>query len=695
VTATARPIATATASTHRPRQLRLGLLAAVGLAVFGVTVLLSVQVTPEQRDSYGLGLAPGWDVGLNGLVLLVLGLVVLWRRPRHAVGRVLAVFGLFWLLVGFCDAYDGWALQDAPPAAPGAQLALWFSGRFGSFLLVGVPLLLLVYPTGRFLEGAWGVVSRLSVGSVAAWGAAVVLLPGGLSTDAGRASGLDLDAGTLPVDPTLGDAVVGVLGVVALVGGLASVAVVWRRHRLSTGLERKRIHWLLWAALAVVGLFAGASLMPFSTQVQEILFSLGVLTPALALTIGLVEPELVGIDELLSGTLLGGVTAAVVVAVDLLALDLLGRALDRPLAQQTVVLLSLALAALLYLPLRHLLVGRVRRLVFGTRDDPYDVVAGLASRLESEGDAAAQLAAVADAVARAFGVGYVRVEVDRPGGERLTATHGVAPAEVRSLPITFRDKAVGRIVLPRDGVRARLSSRDEELLGDLVRQAAMAARSARLAEELQDSRERLVLAREEERRRIRRDLHDGLGPALSGVVFRIESARLVVSHDALAADRGLEVARNQVQDVIADVRRLVHDLRPPALDDLGLLGALRQQADALSTPAFTVHVEAGDDVGDLPAAVEVAAYRVAGEAVTNAARHSRAARCDVSLCTSEHELHVEVRDDGVGIPADALSGVGLVSLRERVAELGGRAEVVCPPEGGTTVRAALPLRSTP
>jgi signal transduction histidine kinase len=297
-------------------------------------------------------------------------------------------------------------------------------------------------------------------------------------------------------------------------------------------------------------------------------------------------------------------------------------------------------------------------------------------------------------VARAFGVSYVHVEVDRPGGERLVATHGTPPAALRTLPISFRGAVVGRIVLPRDGLRARLSRRDEALLGDLVRQAALASRSARLAEELQESRERLVLAREEERRRIRRDLHDGLGPALSGVVFRIESARLVVADDPAAADRGLEVARTQVQDVIADVRRLVHDLRPPALDDLGLLGALRQQATVLTAPGFGVHVDAGDEVGDLPAAVEVAAYRVVGEALTNAARHAQATRCDVVLRADDAQLRVEVRDDGIGVPATAVAGVGLVSLRERVAELGGRAEVVCPPGGGTTVRAWLPLRST-
>ncbi|MDU0315747.1 sensor histidine kinase [Phycicoccus sp. M110.8] len=693
MTVTARTIASATAPADRRRQLRLGLLATAGVVVFVATVLLAAQVSRAQRESYGMSLSPGWDSGLNGLVLLALGLVVVRRLPGHAVGRVMVLFGLFWLLVGFCDAYDGWALRDAPPPAVGAQLALWFSGRFGSFLLVGVPLLLLLYPTGRFLAGAWGVVSRLAVAVVVLWATAVVLLPGSLNGDPTGAAGLSYDAGTLPVDPGVGDAVTGVLGVLALCGGLASVVVVWRRHRRSTGLERRRIRWLLWAASAVVVLFVAASLVPLSTRAQDVLFAVGVLLPAVAVTIGLVQPDLVGVDELLSGTLLNGVAAMAVVAVDLAVLALLTDGLGVRLDQRTEVVLVLGLGAVVYLALRHLLVGRVRRLVFGTRDNPYDAVAGLASRLESAADARGQLAAVADAVAGAFGVRYVRVEVDRPGG-RLSATHGSEPAATRTLPITFREATIGRLVVPRDGVRARLSARDEALLGDLVRQAALAARSARLTEELQDSRERLVLAREEERRRVRRDLHDGLGPALSGVVFRIETARLVLSHDPLAASQSLDVAVSQVQDVVADVRRLVHDLRPPALDDLGLVGALRQQATSLSAQGFTVRVEA-DGVDALPAAVEVAAYRVVGEAVTNAARHARATRCDVCLEATAGELHLRVSDDGTGVDPGAVAGVGLVSLRERVAELGGHAEVVCPPEGGTVVRARLPLRSAP
>jgi signal transduction histidine kinase len=262
---------------------------------------------------------------------------------------------------------------------------------------------------------------------------------------------------------------------------------------------------------------------------------------------------------------------------------------------------------------------------------------------------------------------------------------------VQALPITYRGEEVGRLLLPRDGVRASLLSYDERLLADVVRQAAAAARASSLAAQLQRSREALVAAREEERRRLRRDLHDGLGPSLGAVVLRIDTARNLAATRPEEADALLRQARDDVAAALADVRRLVHDLRPPALDDLGLVRAVRQQADRLLAPRVAVEVVAGGDADELPAAVEVAAYRIASEALANVARHAHATRCTVDLARVDDSLVVSVTDDGVGIAPEAPAGVGLVSLRERAAELGGRCTVSCPDGGGTVVRAELPV----
>jgi signal transduction histidine kinase len=239
-------------------------------------------------------------------------------------------------------------------------------------------------------------------------------------------------------------------------------------------------------------------------------------------------------------------------------------------------------------------------------------------------------------------------------------------------------------------LRAALSTRDERLLADVVRQAAAAAHTSAVAVELQRGRERIVAAREEERRRLRRDLHDGLGPSLGAVALRIETARNLARTSADDADRVLRQAR---EDVAAALRMSgdYHDLRPPALDDVGLLGAVRQQADRLRAPNLATRVEGGAGLDALPAAIEVAAYRIASEALTNVSRHAGATSCRVRLTVEGSALVVEIADDGVGIRAETAAGVGLVSMRERAEELGGRCRVWCPNGRGTVVRAELPL----
>jgi signal transduction histidine kinase len=225
----------------------------------------------------------------------------------------------------------------------------------------------------------------------------------------------------------------------------------------------------------------------------------------------------------------------------------------------------------------------------------------------------------------------------------------------------------------------------------------MTDEALRLSADLQRSRERLVEAREEERRRLRRDLHDGLGPQLSSQALTIDAVRKLMRRDPDAAEELLLDLKADAQAAVTDIRRLVYGLRPPALDDLGFLGALRETAEELGAKGLSVSVEAPEKLPPLSAAVEVAAYRIAQEALTNVVRHAAADACTVSLAIDEGSvLCLEVRDDGRGIPglrenSPARAGVGLTSMRERATELGGSLVVEPLPEGGTSVRARLPL----
>jgi signal transduction histidine kinase len=209
-------------------------------------------------------------------------------------------------------------------------------------------------------------------------------------------------------------------------------------------------------------------------------------------------------------------------------------------------------------------------------------------------------------------------------------------------------------------------------------------------------REQLVLAREEERRRLRRDLHDGLGPALAAHSLKVGAARRLLNRDVPAAEHLLTELSTDIEATVADIRRLVYNLRPPALDELGLLGALRRFATTMTGDAgINLMVDVPERLPVLPAAVEVAAFRIVQEALANVVRHADATTCVVMVHTVHHAavpvLVIEVRDDGRGLPQQHRTGVGFVAMRERAAEVGGSVQVERLMPQGTAVSAALPL----
>jgi signal transduction histidine kinase len=206
----------------------------------------------------------------------------------------------------------------------------------------------------------------------------------------------------------------------------------------------------------------------------------------------------------------------------------------------------------------------------------------------------------------------------------------------------------------------------------------------------------LVTAREEERRRLRGDLHDGLGPQLAALTLTLDAARNLLRRDPEAAEQLLAAAKGDVVTAVEDVRRVVHDLRPPALDELGLLGAVGQQVQRFrriepGAQGLDVQLDVPPELPVLPAAVEVAAYRIVSEALTNVARHAGARTACVRIRCCGAALELEVADDGRGIEDGAPRGVGTASMRERAGELGGSVTVTRPPGGGTVVRAVLPV----
>ena len=363
-----------------------------------------------------------------------------------------------------------------------------------------------------------------------------------------------------------------------------------------------------------------------------------------------------------------------------------------------VALLSTGAAALVAIPLRDRLQRGVSRLLYGDRDDPYRAIARLGTHLEASVGAEQVPMVVVDTVAQALRLPFVGMELTDGDGSILAAAHGTPPpsdVELLYLPLTYRGEDLGNLILAPRSPGETLNRADRRLLADLGRQAGPAIQAARLTADLRRSRERLVTTREEERRRLRRDLHDGVGPSLAGALMKMEVARARLADDPDEAQRLLGELTADTRRTIDEVRRLTTDLRPPALDELGLVGALREQAATFagsSARPLAVEIEASE-LPALPAAVEVAAYRIGLEALTNVARHAHATRARLHLEVDADDLLLEIEDDGRGVDRTPHpAGVGHRSMVERAEELGGWVVVTDATPRGTLVRARLPLR---
>jgi signal transduction histidine kinase len=293
-------------------------------------------------------------------------------------------------------------------------------------------------------------------------------------------------------------------------------------------------------------------------------------------------------------------------------------------------------------------------------------------------------------VREALRLPYVAV---RLADDASPVTAGEPVAATETMPLVHHGEPVGSLVLGLRPGETDFSPADRRLLADLARQAGVAVSTVRLTADLQRSRERLVTAREEERRRLRRDLHDGLGAQLAGLTVQTGVLRGLISRDPAAADALAAELRTELRAAIADIRRLVHGLRPPALDELGLVGAVQRLAERVGADGggLRITVDVPSPLPALPAAGEVAAYRIVQEALTNVVRHASAPACTVRLAVDDGALTVEVTDDGVGLPGSVVHGVGLSSMQERAAEMGGDCRTEAMPAGGTRVRAVLPL----
>ncbi|MFY1691418.1 histidine kinase [Plantactinospora sp. WMMB782] len=636
-------------------------------ALVGAAVVVALAVTGQVINAGGTTLVLTGETAVIAVAFTAMGALTLVGVPGHLVGRLMLAAGGAASMAALAESWGNWL-----PAAWLSQWAWW--PPYGLIFLA-----LLVFPDGRLPSRRWRPVAVLMAVAIAvaslAYAVAALDDPQSLVSVAEaaptqRARTLVL-VGLISIGITL-------LGLVAT---LFSLVLRWRR---ADGETRAQLACLLGSAiLLLLGLVLEAIDLPGSWVIMVVALPVG-------MAVAVLRYRLYGLDQVINRTIVWLVMSLLVVAAFVGLITLL-RDLLMAGSTSNASLVATGLIAVAFEPARGRVQRGVNRLLYGDRDDPYQVMARLGDLLGRTVEPGAVLPQLTDTIARSLRVPHVAVEVEGREGPRVLAAHGSANTPVEAFDMVTRGERVGRLLVANRSAASRFTPVERRLLGDLATQAAVAADSVRLIHDLQDSRERLITAREEERRRLRRDLHDGLGPTLAGMAMQVRAAHKLVAGQPRTG-RILDALSADLQTCTAEVRQLVDQLRPPALDR-GLAAALRNECTRFDSPTLSVRLHVDGNLQGLPAAIEVAAYRIVAEALNNVTRHSQATTCRVNV-QRDRALTVEIVDDGVGLGPRRPGGVGLDSMRERATELGGEFDITPASPHGTSIRVRLPFQPT-
>lgn len=585
-------------------------------------------------------------VAAGRLLEIFLSGLAIWYGQQERY-PVLWGFVVLTCSMGMRDYYT--ALDDSHPLTAIYQLGAWFNA-------LSLALVFVSFPDGRFIP-RWSLYGAIAL-------IVAMLLPQLLTS----AQNMPDRASDLLMLVKLGS----VLFMLA--------AVVYRYRRVFTPVQRQQAKWAVYIlvmtslCLWLWMLFAGTApqstndIYPVATSfLQNITMSV----TFIGFTIAILRYRLWDIDVIIQRTLVYGSLTGVVVGIYVLIVGTLS-ALFQTTGSLMISLVATGVVAVSFHPLREHLQRMIDRFVFGERHSPYAVISRLSERLESNVSPGTLLPGIAEMVAQALKLPYVAIALKEGDHFQTDAVYG-QPADqgrITKIPLPYAQEIIGQMVIGQSAGDKPLDGAERQLLENIARQTGIAAHAVQLSIALQQSRQHIITAREEERRRLRRDLHDGLGPALAAQTIKVGAARALIENNPQTAAAILAELEAGLATSMADIRRLVYDLRPPALDQFGLAGAVEEFVRQFSENGIAFHLDMPEKLPPLPAAVEVAAYRIVQEAVNNVIRHSHAENCQIFVGVNG-ALTLSIRDDGVGLPAEIKHGVGLNSIRERVEELGG------------------------
>lgn len=675
----------------------------VALAIAGT--ILSLRVHPsDPRDLLGL---------LYVLASGLIGALIVGRRPNNLVGWLL-LSASFCLTSGFAAIQYG--LYDRlvqPGALPWPRALPWLATALTPLgTLIMVFWLPLVFSDGRLIGPRWRtLVTCMSIGVVAMI-AVHTISPGNIQDTPGLpnpfAVSLPQPWNTLwPLVDSIG----------ALAGFLLGAAGLVVRYRRSVGEERAQLKWLTYAIGAwIITVTLAIVVEPFSRTaflVADTLIYVSLTAIPVAIGVAVLRYRLYDVDVLINRTLVYGALTVCVGTLYALLVIGLGALLG---AQGAMGFLAMFLVAVIFAPLRDRLQRGVNRVLYGDRDEPYTALTRLGQRLEETVAPDDVLATLVQTIADTLRLPYAAIALYDVGRPRVVAEAGkrvgteTAPRHFPSrdrqtaatFPLTYQGETVGELRVASRSPGESFSEADRRLLRDLARQAGAAVHAVQLTTaleaglaEVRRSRERLVMAQEDERRRIQRDLHDGLGPVLASMRLRLEACldQAQTSAPNLVAD--LERLDELAGQASTDIRRLVYDLRPPVLDQLGLVAALRQHAARFTRETgIAVDFQSTLELA-LPAALDVTIFRIVHEALNNVQKHAHVTHVTIRLDRLGDALLLSIEDNGVGGAAEGVKeqgGTGMGSMRERAELLGGTIVLRSLPRGGTTLEVYVPLR---
>ncbi len=669
-----------------------GFVAAIS---FGTAVTFGGGNRSSGATTLLIGLAGA--AGAAGVSLLG-GLMV--RRAHNAIGWAFQAMALAAVTAFGTDTLLQLTLGRAHPLhPPGITVVGWVNYISFLALVLPIPAIFLLFPTGRPLSPRWRWAVRLWAVGVAATLLWAALRPGEVYANppphAVRVDNPFAIGALRWLFQVLVD-IGGFAGLAAAVIGEISLVLRFRRSR---GEERAQMRWLAFAALiagvlllaqlAIVLVYGEVS--PVSDHVGPYLFGglvivLLVGIPA-SVAIAILKYRLYDLDVVIRKTVVFGLLAAFITAVYAGFVGGIGTIVGSK-SSTTLSFVAAAALALLFQPARDRARRLADRLVYGGRATPYEVLSEFSGRVGEAYAADDVLPRMAQVLAAGTGADAAAVWL-RMGGELRPAavwpTEASAPPDDR-VDVSHQGETLGELSV-RMPANDPMNPAKRKLVEDLASQAGLVLRNVRLIQELRASRQRLVAAQDQERRKIERNIHDGAQQQLVALAVKQRMAASAIGRDDERARAILEELQSETQQALEDLRDLARGVYPPLLADRGLAAALEAQARKSAVPVDVM----ADGIGRFPQEIEAAVYFSCLEAMQNVAKYAAASGAVIRLANVGGELTFEVEDDGGGFDTSSTGyGTGLQGMADRLDALGGRLEVRSAPGKGTVVTGRVP-----